>query len=567
MNLRERTHEVARGVRGRTTVVESPQLSARRRQITHRLFPLSALALAGCVVATDAVVPSATAAFDQRLIGTWNEVNGSDRAVVTRGDSVTYAIDYTSNNKTGRFSARLGLLGKRHVLDIWPTPGSEEIPEPYAGLMISGHVLMAIDVNSDDVRLAPLDADSLAKALRDGIIKLPYERAKDQLVLHASTRELRAALAPYLARASALAEPTTYRRARDFSATVPTGPVGVPCFEAAAWREADQLFHRDPHWLGGDVASTVDLGGNRTLWLFGDSWVDPTGRGTRQGAKMVSNTVAVQTGANPALATVTFHWGTTPTGAPDALFPNRNGERLWFGNGVRVKDRLVLFLARIRSTNTGLGFESVGWTAFLVENPDDAPSRWRTRELATPRNPLGVDVGFAGMLAMEDHVYAFGSPANVSTHGIFAARWTAEEVRRGDLRHPEWWAGDRLGWVADSSSAPRRPLFEDGQSELSIHRDAATGRFLAVHSRGFGPADVVMRSAPSLTGPWSEARIVYHPPEYNRPSVMIYAAKAHPTLIGADLVLTYATNSFKFAEHLSDSLIYYPRFVRLSRCQ
>jgi hypothetical protein len=48
---------------------------------------------------------------------------------------------------------------------------------------------------------------------------------------------------------------------------------------------------------------------------------------------------------------------------------------------------------------------------------------------------------------------------------------------------------------------------------------------------------------------------------------MIYSAKAHPELAGADLVLTYSTNTFQFSEHLTDSLIYYPRFLRLTRCK
>ena len=48
---------------------------------------------------------------------------------------------------------------------------------------------------------------------------------------------------------------------------------------------------------------------------------------------------------------------------------------------------------------------------------------------------------------------------------------------------------------------------------------------------------------------------------------MIYSAKAHPQLTGADLVLTYATNTFQFAEHLTDGSIYYPHFVRLTRCK
>jgi hypothetical protein len=63
-----------------------------------------------------------------------------------------------------------------------------------------------------------------------------------------------------------------------------------------------------------------------------------------------------------------------------------------------------------------------------------------------------------------------------------------------------------------------------------------------------------MRAAPSLTGPWSDPQVVYRPPEYHRPRIMIYAAEAHPELSGADLVLTYATTSFEFGDVVADTL-------------
>jgi hypothetical protein len=164
-------------------------------------------------------------------------------------------------------------------------------------------------------------------------------------------------------------------------------------------------------------------------------------------------------------------------------------------------------------------------------------------------------------------VYALGSEITVKGHPIYVARWPAEQVRRGDLLRPEWWAGERLGWVPDSSPAMRRPIFNDGQSELTIHFDSVSGRFLEVQSSGFGAADVAMRAAPALTGPWTDARMIYRPTEFYRPDVMIYAGKAHPELAGADLVLTYATNTFRPEEMIGDSMIYFPRFVRLQRCQ
>lgn len=59
---------------------------------------------------------------------------------------------------------------------------------------------------------------------------------------------------------------------------------------------------------------------------------------------------------------------------------------------------------------------------------------------------------------------------------------------------------------------------------------------------------------------------VYRPAEYYRQNVMICAAKAHSELMGADVVVTYAINTFVFAEQSTNSLIYYPKFVRLTQC-
>ena len=69
--------------------------------------------LTGCVLSIDPIVPETEATFDPRLLGAWEEVSGSDRAVVSRAAQNTYAIEYTSDGKVGRFEARLGRLGER----------------------------------------------------------------------------------------------------------------------------------------------------------------------------------------------------------------------------------------------------------------------------------------------------------------------------------------------------------------------------------------------------------------------------------------------------------------------
>ncbi len=517
------------------------------------------LALAGCVLSVDAVVPASDATFDPRLLGEWQS-EGSERAALTRdgdGYAVTYADD---KGKTGRFQARLGRLGTRAVLDVWPAQEDGDNPGPVAGTLIPGHLLLAVDLARDSVVAQALHPDSTEAALRAGRLRLAFSKAEDDVVLRGTTAELRSALASWTARPSAWAEPGTWRRPSRPPAPTPVDP---PCFEAAPWREADALFHRDPHWVGSDVASSVDLGGGRILWLFGDSWVDTTGRAARRGARMVSNTVAIQRGADPSTATFPAYWGRAADGGPGAFVPDRGVEHLWFGHGVRVGERLLLFLARTRAAPEGLGFENLGWTAVLVENPAAEPSAWRMRALETPADPFGALLGFTAVAHDEAWVYGIGALLGAS----YVARWRAGAAHDGDLLHPEWWAGPLHGWVTDTSSFARRPLFEGGAPEETVHFDSASGRFLAFQTVGFPVADVSVRAAPRLTGPWSAARLLYRPPEFYRPGATVYSAKAHPELSGADLAVTYATNTSRFQDQISDTLIYYPRFVRLTRCR
>ena len=195
-----------------------------------------------------------------------------------------------------------------------------------------------------------------------------------QVVRHATTDERRPAIGSAVALPVPLARRAFWQRGAVSAAASPVASAPVPCFQASAWREADQLFHRDPHWVGGDGASSVDLGNGRILWLFGDSWIDPSGQGTRQGASLVSNSVAIQTGTDPVDASIRFYWGRAADGSPAAFVPDDGEERHWFGNGVRVGDRLVLFLNRVHNVRDRPRLRVGGWAAWMVENPDADPS-------------------------------------------------------------------------------------------------------------------------------------------------------------------------------------------------
>jgi len=328
-------------------------------------------------------------------------------------------------------------------------------------------------------------------------------------------------------------------------------------FEATPWKEADQLFHSDPRWLGGDAAYSVDLGRGRVLWLFGDSFVARKASDSRKTSRMVRNSAAIQTDYNPACATIKFHWG-VKRGQPADFAAPEGRVWLWPMHGIRLGDRLLLFYARVAPDHKrdSLGFKSAGWTAFLIDNPDQEPSAWTLRKLHVPDGNGKVIMGTSAM-PIADFVYVFGE--SEPEHDVYLARWPVTAVAKGNLSSPEWWCGSE-GWQANISA--RRPVMRDVSSEFSIQRDPRGNGFLEVNSQGFGATDIVMRRAGSLEGPWSSPQRIYRPPESDGPEPFVYAGKSHPELTGADVIITYAANG-NDQTLATDMSIYFPRFVRV----
>jgi hypothetical protein len=340
-----------------------------------------------------------------------------------------------------------------------------------------------------------------------------------------------------------------------------------PKLRGEPWPEADRLFHRDPRWLGADAAFSVPLEGGRVLWLFGDTFVATSAAHRRSESRMVRNTVGLQTGTDPSAAEMRFFWrgeGATP----QSFFPE-DGERwYWPQHGICLGKRLLLFLMRMRATpGKGLGFTAEGWRAAVVDDASGDPSGWSVRLLA-PEFISGLIVG-AAVCELDEHVVALAI-REPGDHAGYLVRWPRAALM-GDggalvekaLRRCDVWIVDR--WCdVDLTGIGPTVVLRDAGPESSLQHDAALGRWVHVKSVGFGATTIGVSFAERIEGPWSEPAIVYRPPESERPEAFVYAAKAHPELTGAPLVLTFASNTLgDFATLVKDEALYYPRFVRL----
>ncbi|HEY3450323.1 MAG TPA: hypothetical protein VGK67_28465 [Myxococcales bacterium] len=342
------------------------------------------------------------------------------------------------------------------------------------------------------------------------------------------------------------------------------GPVAIPpdasdsacvpakTYTAKAWPEADALFRQSDRWTGADAAYSVDLGNDRILWLFGDTFVSKTPGSGRAGAFFPHNTVGIQVGRDPSKATMTFYWGNAH-GSPSSFFPNAEKNWFWPLHGVRLGSRLLLFLQEIAPVAGGLGFEAVGGVALAVDNPDAEPSQWAPRRLDEPAHPFGAILGMA-TLVDADWLLSV-SLVEPGSHDAHLARWALADAQAGTLAVPQWWSGT---W---STTATPKALWRAGAPELSVQRRC--DGFATIQSPGFGGTTISIATSPTITGPWSGFTQVYRPPESDRANVLVYAAKSHPELTGAEYVVTYASNSTDFATLVNDLSLYFPRFVKI----
>jgi len=330
---------------------------------------------------------------------------------------------------------------------------------------------------------------------------------------------------------------------------------------AEPWPQADKLFRSDPHWLGSDDAYSIDLGHERVLWLFGDTFINPDGGGNRKNATLTRNSVAIQRGYNPSLASIKFYWSTGRDGKPESFF--RGSEDIWFwpGGGICIDKKLVIFLMKIRHSNKGFRFDVTGWTAVMIENSHATPSEWTIRRLGTPKNRFNVIIGSASVIYRDDFVFAFG--ADSKTHHVYVVRWPISSFLDGDLMTPQWWTGTSDGWIEEPLLDKKpAPLFSKGQMEFTVHYSPLLKLFLQVQTGSFQDPSMAFRAATDIKGPWSLLQNFYKPMEAGQSNLIIYAGKSHPELTGADIVFTYAVNSTDFGQLLRDHRIYYPAFLK-----
>ena len=346
------------------------------------------------------------------------------------------------------------------------------------------------------------------------------------------------------------------------SATVVCLWSALPSFGQAAL-DLDAWFNSAEGWLGADGIYSVTLAGDRTAWLFSDTWTGVIKEGRRTQPRMINNSVGITEGPGPAR----FYFATDKDGKAATLFTPPDGRGwYWLWAGAVDSGRLCLFAARVEKAGGGgaFGFALFGTALGEVANPQDAPTAWRVRWRDVPDAWAPHVFWGSSALVHGGYSYVYGFTENKGKGLDFQRHMLVARAPSGKLADFAAWRFYGKGaWHENTKDA--EPVCPSVATEYSVTCVASRKRFLLLTHDMFLSPKIVARTSENPWGPWSDKTEVFTCPEAsgNR-GVFCYAAKHQPVFSdNSTLVISYAANGHDMSTVLNDPSLYVPRFIRV----
>lgn len=341
--------------------------------------------------------------------------------------------------------------------------------------------------------------------------------------------------------------------------------------QSATRLNCEPSFPLEQGWLGADIAYSIPLEGRRDLWIFGDTMYGQERKVVDDDPRMVRNTVGIST-CKDGKWNIAYTIRRDPNGKDVDFFQSQHKDTwYWPLDGVIRNGDLWITLLCVRSspraTRTDLGFEVCGTDLAHVTGLHQDPQDWNVSYL--PLVPEVVHANPSASTTIEgNYLYIF----TWDEHGKRPEILTRIPVAGLDNPSKNLQYLDASGrWQSGLKPSKAKAVMEQGAAEMTVryHPDLKTWIALLVDPNFFS-GKVLLRTAPSLSGPWTEGQVIYQIPELQKdsrgydPDTYCYAGKEHPEFEGEnELLFTYVCNTLKPQKLVEELNIYFPQVVRM----
>jgi hypothetical protein len=318
------------------------------------------------------------------------------------------------------------------------------------------------------------------------------------------------------------------------------------CWDASVYVCRDDqyigLFTRSQGWTGGDATYSVDLKNGKTLWMFGDSFINQVSEDrSRPTFKLINNSLVLQDGSEM----TTFHGGTSVNPKAFAA-PPETGEWYWPGDATVANGKLYLFMHGF-GTNGGGGWDFFRTSVDLLTiNPTTLAIESNERLFDDPTISWG-----AAIMEDVDYTYVYGVLSASGSKQLYVARTNEDLSETWEYFTGTAWNTDRLTAEA---------IFDDVSEQFSVFKDGNVYYLLTQHNL-FGK-EIYLYTSTVPQGEFTEGRTVYCTPETGG-DIFTYNAFAHPHVYQDSLLVSYNVNSLDYTDILDNADNYRPYFVKI----
>ncbi len=325
-------------------------------------------------------------------------------------------------------------------------------------------------------------------------------------------------------------------------------------------------------WQGADAAYSIPLKDGRVVWIFGDTLYGPDRKVEGQEPEMVHNSIGIST-CKDGEWELKYSIKRDEKGQFDSFFKPDVSDNTyyWALDGVEYKDELWITLLRVRnmpnSDAFALGFEVVGTDLAHVTNIKGDPQNW---EIAIQTLvPEGVFANPSASTVIEgEYLYIFTNYekearpqilVRIPLKGLIEAKRNLQYLGNDDH------------WHEGIEPTKAKAVMAKGASEMSVRYHPELKKWVAVMVDPQIFSDkVIFRTAPSMSGPWTDGDVIYRIPEVQKTfahydaDTFCYAGKEHPEFEKpGQLLFTYVCNTMKPKKLETEPWVYFPQVVTM----
>lgn len=484
-----------------------------------------------------------------------------------------YQVSFDSATNGACYEAVFVAVANRTFLDLSPKLPDTLGNKDYRSQVLCAHSLYDVKLVNDTLQFSALSYRFFYDQLAINNSLLSYTVSSDGFLLVASTEELSQFILEHVKEPGFFGDTillirTSKPGSDDKKSAAPffANPVDRNFYQPCA-----PEFPQKDGWLGGDTDVSVPINDTQSLYLFGDT--DVGGKGDNRKAKdikMVSSSVAIATCSPGGKKQINYYWRNMYSNHPEPVFRSlTNRYNLWVTNAFLNNNSLYVLLEKTGakagvSPDDFFPFSFVGLTLAKVVNPmATTPDKWNIEFIplslfAFPMNKLHITLTKRGR-----YLYFFAeydSKVRLLRLDLSFIDSPQNHFEYYSLAH-KWKWGVKVNDMEIVLSA-------QVGSTITYHEELK--KWVMVCGPAFMNNKIGLRTATSLTGPWSEQTVVYECPEVTpgtptyRPSHFCYFGREcfqNYDKKNRTMVITYDINSSDFFEINANPQIYTPKVI------